>query len=105
MREWAVAVLELSSQLGVEAAPASESDPSVTVWAEESGNATNTAVDVFITRAESDGGDVITGDLREIAVGILKLAKKAEDGEAPRPGPYVPGSSIGGFGGFTDLRK
>ncbi|KAF2171355.1 hypothetical protein M409DRAFT_18471 [Zasmidium cellare ATCC 36951] len=103
--DWAVAILELSDQVGSEAAPSSESDPVVTVWAEGPVNGTNTlestAVDVFITRPETDGSEVTTGDLREIAVGILKLAKKAEVGEAPRPGPYVPGWSGSSFGGLT----
>ncbi|KAK4506496.1 hypothetical protein PRZ48_000228 [Zasmidium cellare] len=107
IRDWAVAILELSDQVGSEAAPSSESDPQVTIWAEGPVNATNTAdstaVDVYITRAETDGSEVTTGDLREIAVGILKLAKKTEAGEAPRPGPYVPGWSGSSFGGVTDL--
>lgn len=101
MRDWAVAVLELSDQVS-EAAPSSEADPQVTVWAEGPVNGTSTvestAVDVFITRPTEDGSEVTTGDLREIAVAILELAKKAEAGEAARPGPYVPGWSASRFG-------
>lgn len=101
MRDWAVAVLDLSSNDAVdEAGPSSDAEPQVAVWAEGPVNGTSTetstAVDVFISRPSADGDEVTTGDLREIAVAILELAKKAEEGLAKRPGPYVPGwNSVG----------
>lgn len=80
-----------------------DGEPKITVWVEEAAkDQTEKTYDIFLSGPDVKEGEVTDDQYVDIVLALFNLGDEVEAGKAPRPGPYVPGSSIGrvGSGGF-----